>query len=115
MLCQWIFFTKLMQLSLFSRGFEIFLNSYYWRLAFFLIFVITFLKIKKELKIEGIFQFAMNMLKNKHHLNIDVWKWRFDFTKCTLCESLKDLISKLGKSNNNVKEYELKLKKHNLH
>ncbi len=32
-----------------------------------------------------------------------------------MCESLKDLISKLGRNNIDVKEYELKLKKHILH
>ncbi len=32
-----------------------------------------------------------------------------------MCESLKDLISKLGKNISDVKEYELKLKKKFLH
>jgi hypothetical protein len=32
-----------------------------------------------------------------------------------MCESLKDLISKFGRNNNDVKKYELKLKKHILH
>ncbi len=34
--------------------------------------------------------------------------------KCVVCESLKDLISKLGKNSNEVLEYEAKLKKTNL-
>jgi hypothetical protein len=37
------------------------------------------------------------------------------FAKCTICESLKDLISKAGKKNPCVKEHEIKLKKHNIH
>jgi len=41
-------------------------------------------------------------------MNVDVWKRRFIFAKCTFCE---DLISKVGKSNPCVKEYEIKLKK----
>jgi hypothetical protein len=53
-------------------GFEAFLNSYYQRPSFSLIFVITFLKINKELNIEGISQFAMNRLRKKHHFNVDV-------------------------------------------
>ncbi len=32
-----------------------------------------------------------------------------------MCESLKDLISKLERNKNDMKEYELKLKKHILH
>ncbi len=35
--------------------------------------------------------------------------------KCIVCESLKDLISKLGKNNNEALKYEAKLKKHILH
>jgi hypothetical protein len=34
------------------------------------------------------------------------------FMKYTVCESLKDLISKLGKNSNEVLKYELKLIKH---
>ncbi len=34
------------------------------------------------------------------------------FAKCIVCESLKDLISKLGKNNNEVLEYEAKIRKH---
>ncbi len=37
------------------------------------------------------------------------------FAKCTVCESLKDLISKLEKNSNVVLKYEAKLKKHILH
>jgi hypothetical protein len=48
-------------------------------------------------------------------MNVDVWKRRFVFAKCTLSESLKDLISKVGKNNPCVKEHEIKLKKHNIH
>jgi len=34
------------------------------------------------------------------------------FAKCTICVSLKDLISKLGKNSNEVLKYEAKLRKH---
>jgi hypothetical protein len=37
------------------------------------------------------------------------------FTKCSVYKSLKDLISELGKNNNEVLKYEVKLKKHILH
>jgi hypothetical protein len=37
------------------------------------------------------------------------------FVKCTICESLKDLISKLGMNNNEFGEYEVTLRKHILH
>jgi hypothetical protein len=37
------------------------------------------------------------------------------FVNCTICESLKDLISKLGKNSNDVLEYETKLRNHILH
>jgi hypothetical protein len=56
-----------------------------------------FLQISKEFNIASISQPAMNMLKKRHHFNVDVQKRRSIFTKCTMCESLKDLISKLGK------------------
>jgi hypothetical protein len=36
------------------------------------------------------------------------------FAKCTVCESLKDLISKVRKNNLNVNKHEIKLKKHNI-
>jgi hypothetical protein len=35
--------------------------------------------------------------------------------KCTICESLKDLMSKLGKNSNEALEYEAKLRKHIIH
>jgi hypothetical protein len=57
----------------------------------------------------------MNWLKKKKHLNMDVQKRRSIFAKCTICESLKDLISKVGKKNPCVKEHEIKLKKHIIH
>jgi len=44
-----------------------------------------------------------------------VQKWGFVFAKCTVCESLKGLISKLGKNSTEVLEYETKLRKHILH
>ncbi len=46
---------------------------------------------------------------------MDVHKRGFVFAKCTVCESLKDFISKVGKNNPSVKEHEIKLKKHNIH
>jgi len=46
---------------------------------------------------------------------VDVQKKGFVFAKCTIYESLKDLISKVGKNNPCVKEHEIKLKKHNIH
>ncbi len=58
---------------------------------------------------------AMSQLRKKHHLNVDVWKQGLIFTKFIVCESFKDLISKLGKHNNNVIEYQVKLEKHILH
>jgi hypothetical protein len=39
----------------------------------------------------------MNMLRKRHHLNVGVKERGFVSTKCIMCESLKDLISKLGK------------------
>jgi len=59
--------------------------------------------------------FLMNRLKKKHHLNVNVRKWRSKFMKCIVCESLKDLISKLGNNSNEVLEYETKFLKHILH
>jgi hypothetical protein len=47
--------------------------------------------------------------------NVDVRKKGFVSAKCIMCESLKDLISKLGRNYHYVREYELKLKKHLLH
>jgi hypothetical protein len=46
---------------------------------------------------------------------MDVRKKGSVFAKCTICESLKDLISKARKNNPFVKEHEIKLKKHNIH
>jgi hypothetical protein len=57
----------------------------------------------------------MNRLKKRHHLNVDVQKRGLVFAKCTICESLKDLISKVGRNNNEVIEYEGKLRNHILH
>jgi hypothetical protein len=50
----------------------------------------------------------MNWLRRKYHLDVDVWKIGSTFAKCTICKSLKDLISKVGK--NSVSANELKLK-----
>jgi hypothetical protein len=50
----------------------------------------------------------MKQLRKKKHLNVDVRKRGFFFSKCTICESLKDLISKVRKNNPSVKEYEIK-------
>ncbi len=79
------------------------------------LFRITFLQINKELNIGSILQFAMSRSRKRHHLNVDVRKRGYVFAKCTLCGSLKDLISKLRRNINDVKKYELKLKKHLLH
>ncbi len=46
---------------------------------------------------------------------MDVQKKGPVFAKCTICESLKNLISEVGKKNPCVKEHEIKLKKHNIH
>jgi hypothetical protein len=54
-------------------------------------------------------------LRKRHHLNVDVRKKDFVFAKCSLCESLKDLVSKLGRNSSDAREYELKLKKRLLH
>jgi hypothetical protein len=51
-------------------------------------------------------------LRKKYHFNVDVGKRGLNFAKCTICESLKDLISKVGKNNASAKEHELKLKRH---
>jgi hypothetical protein len=55
------------------------------------------------------------MLRKRYHFNVDVRKKRSIFTKCTICESLRDLISKLGKNSNDARKYEIWLKKHLLH
>jgi len=84
-------------------------------LNFLCLFVFVGWQISKELRIGGISQSAMNRLKEKHHINVDVRKQGSVFRKCTICESLKDFISKLGKSSNEVLKYEAKLRKHILH
>jgi hypothetical protein len=45
----------------------------------------------------------------------DVRKRSSTFAKFTICEYLKDLISKVGKNSDSAKEHELKLKRHNKH
>jgi hypothetical protein len=57
----------------------------------------------------------MSRLRKRHHLNVDVQKWGSVFAKCIVYESLKDLISKLGKNSNEALEYEVKLIKYILH
>jgi hypothetical protein len=57
----------------------------------------------------------MIRLNKRHHSNVDVRKRGFVFAKCTICESFKDLISKVGRNNNEAIEYEGKLRKHILH
>jgi hypothetical protein len=54
----------------------------------------------------------MSKLKKRHHFNVDVIKKGSIFAKCSLCESLKDLISKLGRNNSDMRKYEMKLRKH---
>ncbi len=70
------------------------------------------MQINNELSIGSISQFVMNMLRKRHYLNVDVKKRGFVFAKCIMCKSLKDLISKLGRNNNDVRKYAFKLKKH---
>jgi len=57
----------------------------------------------------------MSQLKKKYDFNIDVQIRGSNFAKCAICESLKNFISKVGKSNASGKEHELKLKMHNKH
>jgi hypothetical protein len=57
----------------------------------------------------------MSPLKKKHHLNVDVKKCGSHFAKCTICESLMNLISKVGENNVGAKAHEMKLQKHNIH
>ncbi len=104
------------------REIELGFWMYIWRhtsimesLIFLCFFVFMGWQISKELSIGGIFQFVMSRLRKKHHLNVNVRKWGFMFAKCTVCESLKDLISKLWKNRNEVLEYEVKLRKHIFH
>ncbi len=84
-------------------------------LLYLCFFVFVGWKISKELSVGGIFQFAMTRLRKRHHLNVDVQKQGPMFAKCIVCESLKNLISKLGKKSNEVLKYEAKLRKHILH
>jgi hypothetical protein len=72
-------------------------------------------QINKELNIDEVSQSKMNQLRKKFHINVDVGKKGSTFAKCTICKSLKDLMSKVGKNNANAKEHELKLKRHNKH
>jgi hypothetical protein len=72
-------------------------------------------EINKKLSIGNISQFVMSRLRRRHYFNVDVQKRGSVFVKRIICESLKDLISKLGKNSNEVLEYEVKLKKHILH
>jgi hypothetical protein len=53
----------------------------------------------------------MSRLKKNHHFNVDIKKKGSTFTKCNVCESLKDFISKLGKNSNDARKYEMRLKK----
>jgi len=69
----------------------------------------------KELNIDEVSQSAMSRLRKKYYLNVDVPKRGSTFAKCIICESLKDLISKVGKNSSSAKEHELKLKRHNKH
>jgi hypothetical protein len=57
----------------------------------------------------------MSRLRKKYHLNVDVKKHDSTFANCTICESLKDLISKVGKNNVGAKEHEMKLRNHIIH
>jgi hypothetical protein len=70
---------------------------------------------KQRIKHWRNFQLRMSKLRKGHHLNMDMCKRGSVFVKYIVCESLKDLISKLGRNNNDAKEYELKLRKHILH
>jgi hypothetical protein len=57
----------------------------------------------------------MSKVRKRHHININVQKRGLTFAKCLMCQSVKDLILKLGKNSNDAREYDLKLKKHLLH
>jgi hypothetical protein len=82
---------------------------------FFFFFFGVILHISKELNIDEVTQFVMSWLRKKHHFNVDVQKKGSTFANCTICESLKDLISKVGKNNVSANKHELKLKRHNKH
>jgi hypothetical protein len=79
------------------------------------LFSLSWLWFRNKQRIKHWKYFSIYNLKKEHHLYVGVWKWRLVSAKCIICESLKDLICKLKKNNNNAKEYELKLKKYNLH
>ncbi len=81
----------------------------------FLCFHIVLLQISKELSISGISQSTMNRLRKRYHQNVNVQKQGSVFAKCTVCESLKNLISKVGRNSNEAIKYEEKLRKHILH
>ncbi len=53
----------------------------------------------------------MNYLGKNHHFNVDVRKWGSNFVKCIVCESFKDLISKIEKNSVDAREHEIKLRK----
>jgi hypothetical protein len=53
----------------------------------------------------------MNHLGKNHHFNVDVRKWGPNFVKCIVCESFKDLISKIEKNSVDAREHEIKLRK----
>jgi len=100
---------------------EIYFWMYMWRYIsiveslIYIYIVFVGWQINKESNIEGIFQSAMSRLRKRHPLNVNVRKRGSVFAKCTICESLKDLISKLGKNSNESLEYETKLIKHIFH
>jgi len=50
------------------------------------------------------------LIEKEKHLNMDVQKRGSAFAKCTVCESLKDFISKVGKTNPCVKSMKLNLR-----
>jgi hypothetical protein len=80
------------------------------RLIFLCFFYICGLADIKKSNIGSIYQSIMSRLRKRHHR-----KQGFVFVKCTVYESLKDLISRLGKNSNEALKYEAKLKKHILH
>jgi hypothetical protein len=84
-------------------------------LIFLCFFVFLGWQVRQELNIGGIYKFAMNKVRKRRHLNVDVQKRGSVFAKCIVWESLKDSICKLGKHSNEPLEYEVKLKKHILH
>jgi len=73
------------------------------------------LQISKELNIDEVFQFVMSQLMKKYHFNVNVQKRGSTFAKCIVCESLKDLISKVGQNSASAMEHEFNLKMYNKH